>query len=128
MLLTVFCLSFGVSSVFAFETQAQRFEKEMAKYDRTGEMQDCVSQSQIKNTTVLDDNHILYELNGNNFMLNTLDQKCHNLGFNKSFSITVRGGRVCKSDIIHVYENPGIGGACGLGQFEKLIQKTKENN
>jgi hypothetical protein len=117
----------GMTASVAFETQAERLEKELAKYDRTGEVQNCVSQNQIKNTNVLDDMHIIYELSGNNFLLNTLDRKCPQLGFNRAYSINVRGGQVCNNDIIHVFENSGTGGACGLGKFEKLNIKRKDS-
>jgi hypothetical protein len=127
VLVTLWIFALGNTSSVAFETQAERLAKELAKFDRTGEVQNCVSQSQIKNTIVLDDMHIIYELSGNNYFLNTLDRKCPQLGFNRAYSMNIRGGQVCNNDIIQVFENPGIGVSCGLGKFEKLNVKPKDS-
>ncbi|MDG1709431.1 MAG: hypothetical protein P8H03_11750 [Emcibacteraceae bacterium] len=108
---------------FAFAENSKRYTKEMAKYDQAGEFKNCIKPYNIKNTTVLDNNHILFEMRGKRYLLNKLANKCHSLGFNRSFGYTARGGNLCGSDIITVLDNGDSRGSCGLGKFEVLNKK-----
>lgn len=116
-----------MASSLAFAENTERYTKEMAKYDQSGEFKNCIKPYNIKNTKVLDNNHILFEMRGKRYLLNTLDHECHSLGFTRSFGYTVRGGSLCGHDIITVLDNGDNRGACGLGKFEVLNKKPVKN-
>jgi hypothetical protein len=117
----------SMASSFAFAENSKRYTKEMAKYDQAGEFKNCIKPYNIKNTNVLDNNHILFEMRGKRYLLNKLDNECHSLGFNRSFGYTARGGNLCGNDIITVLDNGDSRGACGLGKFEVLNKKPANN-
>ncbi|MDG1995865.1 MAG: hypothetical protein P8J14_05180 [Emcibacteraceae bacterium] len=114
-------------SNFAFAENSKRYIKEMTKYDFAGEFKNCVKPYNIKSTRVLDNNHILFEMRGKRYLLNKLDHECPSLGFTRQFGYTVRGGSLCGNDIINVLDNGDTRGACGLGQFDVLTKKMKND-
>jgi hypothetical protein len=125
--LGIFNLTLSVA--FSFVSKEERFAKEMAKYSKTNTFESCISPQQIKRTNVLDDNHILFEMRGNKYLLNTLDHKCSRLGFERSISYTVRGGRLCNTDTVSVFDNSlGPISSCFLGKFEILEKLPKDSD
>jgi hypothetical protein len=88
---------------------------------------DCVSTTQIKNTAVLDDQTIIFELRDRSVWKNTLDFSCPRLGFFEAFSYEARGLQLCDLDTIKVIESSGfVGPTCGLGKFERQTQSLRE--
>lgn len=114
------------SASFA-QNSAERYAREMAKYKQTGTFENCIRHSSIRRTKVLDDKHIIFEMRGKKTFLNTLDHKCHSLGFLRKVGYSVHGNRLCSYDSISVLDDLGPRGACGLGKFE-LLEKLPENN
>jgi len=120
-------IAMGFTATFAI-TNAERYAKEMAKYKQTNEFENCISPSRIKQTKVLDDSHILFEMRGGRVYLNTLESKCSRLGFERAITYTVRGNRLCNVDIVYVLDPTfGNGPSCSLGKFEILEKLPKEN-
>jgi len=92
-------------------------------YTRTGEMTNCIQPNRIKNTRVLDDQHILFDMVGSQYYINELPNKCNSLGVYKAFSYQLRGSSLCSMDSIKVYTNsPAAGSTCGLGEFEEVTK------
>ncbi|MCP5382629.1 MAG: hypothetical protein H6912_09705 [Kordiimonadaceae bacterium] len=118
---------FGTSIAFS-DTNEERFAKEMEKYKQTGEFQNCIINSQIRRTRVLDDIHIIFEMNGNKAYLNTLDNKCPNLGFERSIKYTSRGNQLCSTDVISVLRPHDTGASCFLGKFEILEKLPRKDD
>jgi hypothetical protein len=88
---------------------------------------DCVSTTQIRNTAVLDDQTIIFELRDRSVWKNTLDYSCPRLGFFEAFSYESRGMQLCDLDTIKVIESSGfVGPTCGLGKFERQTQSLRE--
>jgi hypothetical protein len=88
---------------------------------------DCVSTTQIKNTAVLDDQTIVFQLRDGSVWKNTLDFSCPRLGFYEAFSYESRGMQLCDLDNVKVIETSGfIGPTCGLGKFERQTQTLRE--
>ena len=119
LMFTAFIFALGTSVGFS-ETNEDRFAKEMEKYKQTGEFENCITNSQIRRTLVLDDIHILFLMNGSRAYLNTLDHKCPGLGFERRIKYTVRGNQLCSTDVVNVLRPHDIGAPCFLGKFEKL--------
>ena len=118
----------GFTATFAI-TNAERYAKEMAKYKQTNEFENCISPSRIRETKVLDDSHIIFEMRGGRVYLNTLEHKCSRLGFERSITYTVRGNRLCNIDIVYVLDSTfGAGPSCFLGKFEILEKLPKESD
>ena len=103
--------------------------KELDKFVMTGETEQCLNLRSIRNTPVLDDQHILFELNGGITYLNKLPNRCSGLGFEESFSYSTSLTKLCRQDIIQVIQRGGGGirNTCGLGPFEKLEDKPEES-
>ena len=119
ILFTGIVFAIGTSGAFFFFFE-ERFAKAMEKYKQTGEFQNCIINNQIKRTRVLDDIHIIFEMNGNRAYLNTLDSKCPNLGFERSIKYTSHGNQLCSTDVITVVRPHDTGAPCFLGKFETL--------
>ncbi|MCC3860479.1 hypothetical protein [Pseudemcibacter aquimaris] len=122
--LIIGALTFGIgASVFAQEEKSERYNKEMAKYSQTGEFKNCVRANSIRRTKILDDQHIIFEMTGKNILLNTLDRKCHSLGYLQQISYSVRNNRLCNVDFFNVMDNMRARTTCGFGKFEVLEKK-----
>ena len=88
---------------------------------------DCVTTSTLRNTAVLDDQTILFQLRDGSVWKNTLDLSCPTLAFHESFSYVSHGMRLCDLDTIKVFEPFGASGAtCGLGKFERQQGTMRE--
>lgn len=123
LLLTIGLLSM-VSTTFAqtgVVTGAQKgVNKEMAKYNQTGEFQKCIKNNTIRRMIVVDDTKILFKLKGNKAVLNTLDKKCTGLAMYRQFGLNVQNNRVCNTDVITTRQNA----ICNLSDFEILEEKS----
>lgn len=89
--------------------------------------QNCVNLAMIRNTRVIDDKTIVFQMRGSKLYRNDLPNSCPRLGFNNSFTYSTSITQLCNVDIITVLENFGgrlqRGAACGLGKFQPI---TKE--
>lgn len=119
LLSVVFVTVWGGAAAFAYETMEQKAAKEMAKYNQTGETEKCIRYNMIKKTTILDDTKILFELKNNKYLLNTMNSECKSLYFEKQFSMSPSGNRVCTKDVISTPR-----ATCLLGSFEVLEEKS----
>jgi hypothetical protein len=95
---------------------------------RSGE--NCIPLHRIQHTRVLDDRTILFELSGNETLVNRLPYRCPGLGFEKSFGYKTSITQLCSQDIIWVILNGAGGGidrgaSCGLGKFEPWVAPAK---
>ena len=86
-----------------------------------GEAESCISPDRIRSTVVHDDRTIDFVMSGGDIYRNTLPRRCPRLGFERSISYDVRGGRLCSPEIVYVLDNTGgrldRGVGCGLGDF-----------
>ena len=86
-----------------------------------GAAESCISPERIRSTVVHDDRTIDFVMGGGEIYRNTLPRRCPRLGFERSISYDVRGGRLCSPEIIYVLDNTGgrldRGVGCGLGEF-----------
>ena len=127
--------SFGVFLILTFllngvvsaqEAQEQGYEE--LTFDREGER--CLSAQSIRDTDILSDRSILFEMPGNEYYLNNLSYECRGLRRAGSFSYQTTVGRLCNVDTIRVIEQ--IGGSiregigCGLGLFYPITEDEAE--
>ncbi|MEM1019464.1 MAG: hypothetical protein ACFBZ9_08640 [Sphingomonadales bacterium] len=115
-----------VAAICAMLWGAVAFAQDEAPKD-LGDTKACVQLRQIRQTHVIDDETIVFEMIGRRYYLNQLPNRCPRLGFERSFSYSTSITQLCNVDIITVIQNLGgrlvPGPACGLGMFEPI---TKE--
>ena len=100
--------TFFSSSVFA-ESQADKY---------LGERKGCLNAVSIKDTLILDDQSIIFEMYGGAIYLSYLPAECKGLWVSKAFSYTAAGSKLCKQDVIEIVDQgPFRGTRCGLGEF-----------
>lgn len=110
----------------ARETAAAKAERTLAKFERTGEMTDCLLGSQINEIDPLTDELFLVRVGAGTYYLNEVNGSCN--GAARSFSrlqYTRSTSQLCRLQIVSVYENTSniFMGSCSLGSFEKLKMK-----
>lgn len=115
-----FIFTLGGASVLAQETTAEKAALEkFSKYEQTGESTRCINYNMIERSTIVDDTKIMFELKGNKTVLNTLNNECRNLSFDRQFTLNPNSNKVCAKDMISTRRGP-----CSLGQFETLEEKS----
>ncbi len=110
------------------QEQSDKDESEQAPQDRypamkgyvpRGESENCIRLRQIRQSHVLSDREIFFEMLGGGGYLSTLSHRCPQLGFYESFSYSTSTGRLCNTDLITVINHsPVAGTTCGLGLFQ----------
>ena len=105
---------------------------ELAKYTITEETENCLSLTRIRQSVVLNDQHILFNMRGGDVYLSKLPYRCSRLGFEEAFSYSTSLTKLCNTDIITVIDQSGAGlrlaNSCGLGIFQKLEEKEAEES
>jgi len=100
-----------------------RNAERLASAQPAGPPVDCVDIIRIRNTRVLDDRTIDFEMTDGKVLRNTLPHQCPSLGFEESFSYSTSLSRLCSVDTITVLQQAGgihRGASCGLGQFQPV--------
>lgn len=82
----------------------------------------CIDLSRIRELDVIDDQTILFHMNGNRTYKNTLPYRCPMLGFEKSIAYRTSINRLCNVDTITVLN---CGTTCGLGMFEPYVEDAQ---
>jgi hypothetical protein len=90
---------------------------------------DCVSVNRIERTEVIDDQTVLFEMNGDVYLSNILERECPGLVREDRF-IYETYGRLCDIDTITVLEKWGTsfreGFTCRLGKFHPISEIEAE--
>jgi len=101
-----------------------KLDAALEKYEKNGERKRCLNPTRIRNSNVIDDYHIIFEISARKAYLSKLPRRCPSLGYNRSIQYTVRGGSICKGDLFQVFDPNGIPGiSCNFGEFEELKLK-----
>ncbi len=109
------------------QQQEKKLAKIESKYNRTGTMKRCVSVNQLRRSDVLDDQTIFFESTGKRAYLNKLKRVCPRLYDEDRFSYRVHSGQLCANEVITVINDFGQPWfSCGLGEFELLEKKSKQ--
>lgn len=126
----------AIALVFAFACSAgahagsaeEKAAKALDRFERTGEVRDCLLGSTIDEIDPITDELFLVRVGVNDYYLNEVNGACH--GAARSFSRIeyVRStSQLCRLQIITVVDNTSniFLGSCSLGGFEKLNVKPK---
>ena len=115
------CLALGCAPAEPVEMSAQaqgRLDEALAGRV-AGPPVDCVNSSELRGNRTFGDGAILFEARGDILYLNQPPGGCGGLGPGRAFRTTTTVARMCRGDIITVFE-PVSGaeyGGCGLGDF-----------
>jgi hypothetical protein len=84
----------------------------------------CINARSIRGSDVIDDNHVLFELQGRRLYLNALPNSCVGLSRDRRFSFETHTRSLCALDKIRVLREAGggvyAGRACSLGRFQPV--------
>ena len=90
----------------------------------------CVTVNRIRRTDIINDNNILFYMNGGKIYRNYLPRKCPRLEREDAFTYDVRTNSLCNVDVIYVLERFGgslrRGPGCGLGMFYEISEEEAE--
>lgn len=126
LLLAATCVAIGgVASVaISGGSVSERRAKALAAYEPAGEPVNCVTLSQIRSSSVIDDRTIDFKMAGGKVYRNTLPHSCPSLGFEERFSHRTSLNQLCNVDTIRVLQSFGSGlhegAGCGLGKFQPM--------
>ena len=89
----------------------------------------CVPLRMIRQTRILDDKTILFEMRSGEIWRNELPYDCHGLKREDRFGYKTSMDQLCSTDLITVLPTMGIAGpTCGLGEFVLYTpEKQKED-
>lgn len=93
-----------------------------------GKVESCVLLQNIRDTRVIDDRTIDFNMRNGDILRNELPMRCPQLGFERAFSYSTSISQLCSVDIITVLrQNAGIqrGASCGLGKFTPVAKVAK---
>ena len=98
--------------------------------DSIVEGQRCVSSRPIRKTEVLDDQNILFYMRGAGIYLNHLPKPCKKLAEEGRFMYRTTVARLCRSDMINILQDSGLGvtagRGCKLGNFYPITREEVE--
>ncbi len=99
--------------------------------------EDCIVSRSIKDTDIVDDKTILFNMRGGKIYRNNLDHKCRGLKREESFMYETKTGRLCDIDVIKVLDDFSgvttngirpqiVGPSCFLGKFYPISKEAAE--
>ena len=103
-------------------------------FEQTGESSNCINTRRIRDTKIIDKEHILFRLSHGEYALNTLPHTCHSLRKGKAFAYAPISQQLCSVDTITVLDNDHhrgyrvVGPRCGLGQFSTVKKRPAQDS
>lgn len=111
----------GIAAFVALPAFAKRDITYLDKYTLTGETENCLKSTRIRDTKILDDSTIVFHLGGGDAYVNRLPHRCGGMYMQDRFSYSTGINRLCNTDAIRSGSK-----TCMLGKFEKIEKKPAE--
>lgn len=90
----------------------------------------CINARSIRGADVIDDNHVVFEIQGRRLFLNVLPKTCQGLSRDGRFSYDTYTRSLCASDKIRILRESGNtfyeGKSCSLGRFRPMSREELE--
>ena len=112
LILTVFLTGFAFAGVSSDKPDQPKAENSKR----------CIELSRLKELDVVDNQTILFRMDGNKIYKNTLPYPCPMLAFERGIAYRVSMNRLCNLDVITVLD---YGSTCGLSMFEPYVEDTQ---
>jgi hypothetical protein len=94
--------------------------------EEAGESERCINARSIRGADVIDDNHVVFRVQGRRLYLNALPKSCKGLSRDRRFSYETYTRSLCEQDTIRVLREAGggvyDGRACKLGRFQQITE------
>lgn len=91
----------------------------------------CLNARSIRGADVIDDNHVVFEIQGRRLFLNVLPSTCRGLSQDGRFSYDTYTRSLCARDKIRILKDSGNqiyeGRSCSLGRFQPISREDLEN-
>jgi hypothetical protein len=91
-----------------------------------GDSERCINARSIRGADVIDDNYVLFRVQGRRLYLNALPKSCKGLSRDRRFSYETYTRSLCERDTIRVLKeaSDGVyeGRACKLGRFQQITE------
>jgi hypothetical protein len=125
--LSVFALSaLAMSGAAIAGSAAEKAAKKLDRFERTGEMTDCLMGSTVDEIDPITDELFLVRVGVGTYYLNEVSGSCNGAarGFSR-LQYARSTPQLCRMQIVNVYDNGSniFMGSCSLGAFEKLRLK-----
>ena len=116
------CLIFALVVLATVTTTNTAADEEEA----AGEGERCINARSIRAVDVIDDNYVLFRVQGRRLYLNALPKSCKGLSRDRRFSYETYTRSLCEQDTIRVLREAGggvyDGRACKLGRFQQITE------
>ena len=116
------CSIFALIALVTVATTGTAADEEEA----TGESKRCINARSIRGADVIDDNYVLFRVQGRRFYLNALPKSCRGLSRDRRFSYETYTRSLCERDTMRVLKEAsgGVyeGRACKLGRFQQITE------
>ena len=87
----------------------------------------CLNARSIRSVDVIDDNHVVFHVQGRRIFLNALPKSCIGLSRDRRFSYETYTRSLCARDKIRILKEAGDGiyegRACSLGRFQPITEE-----
>jgi len=117
------CSIFALIVLVTATTTSSAADEEEA----TGESERCINARSIRGADVIDDNYVLFRVQGRRLYLNALPKSCKGLSRDRRFSYETYTRSLCEQDTIRVLREAGggiyDGRACKLGRFQPITEE-----
>ena len=117
--LIAFCAPLAAVAAVALPTVAHTEDEGIEDNSRR-----CLNARSIRRTEVIDDNNVVFEIQGRRLFLNQLPKSCTGLSENRRFSYETYTRSLCAFDKIRVLREAGDtffeGRSCSLGRFRPV--------
>ncbi len=115
----------STDSGFTFPPEVEALLNQAADPDAYTETERCLTARDIRNTEILDDRHIVFEISRKRFYLIQFPYPCPGMRRNASLVYETRVGQLCQLDQIRAFEpGPGIPNPpCTLPGFMPVEQE-----
>jgi len=94
--------------------------------EAAGESERCINARSIRGVDVIDDNYVVFRVQGRRLYLNALLKSCNGLSRDRRFSYETYTRSLCERDAIRVLREAGggvyEGRACKLGRFQQITE------
>lgn len=107
----------------------QRRQRIMERYQETGVTRACVPMRSLRQSIILDNRTIFFEVSGRRGFMNRLPNECPGLLREQRFAYANSFGSLCRAQIITILDSFGrTWGSCALGDFEEWEKKEKDES
>lgn len=111
-----------------FSPEVEAILNEASGPEGYGATERCIQVRSIRDSRVLDDRHVVFELSGKRYYLVQFQRSCHQLRRNSSIAYEPRGSQLCRLDDIHAiidFRVGGIGPPCPIpGFYEVSVEQV----